>query len=436
MWSTTEPENADPRVPQEKAMTSFLALLFVSSFVSSGLVTPAAAQIAEVARLVPDGLAEGDRLGLVALSGDRAIVGSPFVSTRGTDSGAAFVFERSALGEWAVVAKLHGSQSGEGAYFGSVDMNGNLAVVGAFGEHDLGFLTGAAYVFERVHGEWHERARLAPEDAHMSQAFGVRVAVHGKRIFVAATGDDEHGFNSGAVYVFERDAATHWVQVGKLVPADTGIGDYFGSALALDHDRALIGALSDEGASASGSAYVYERRPDGSWSQVAKLVSPRPTREDYFGSSLALSGKRALVGAHLDDSAGYGSGAAYLFEREARGAWVERARLTPGDAVSAEQFGCWVALSGDRALAGALGADAPGNASGAAYLFERDAAGQWREIEKLTASDGAPLSHFGHSVALDGERALIAAPRADGSFLDTGAVYVFEPARRRRVALR
>lgn len=79
---------------------------------------------------------------------------------------------------------------------------------------------------------------------------------------------------------------------------------------------------------------------------------------------------------------------------------------TASDGAAADQFGTSVALSGGKMLVGASGADDPGTNAGAAYLF--DAAGA---ETKLTASDGAAGDEFGNAVAISGNIALVGAAR-------------------------
>jgi len=72
-------------------------------------------------------------------------------------------------------------------------------------------------------------------------------------------------------------------------------------------------------------------------------------------------------------------------------------------------FGCSVALSGDTALIGAWSKDVGGNTyAGAAYVFTRSGT-SWSQQAELTASDAAADDHFGHSVALSGDTALVGA---------------------------
>jgi len=112
--------------------------------------------------------------------------------------------------------------------------------------------------------------------------------------------------------------------------------------------------------------------------------------QDSFGNAIALLGQRALIGAELDNHSGRSdAGSAYVFEQDGSGVWLQAAKLTASDRASGDHFGTAVALGHDRALIGADGDDDQGSLSGSAYVFERDAAGAWREVAKLLPHDGA-----------------------------------------------
>src|SRR5262245_13204914 len=282
----------------------------------------------------------------------------------------------------------------------------------------------------------------------MLDSFGSAVALSGERVLVGAELDNHSGrSDAGSAYVFERDAAGAWVQRAKLIAADRQVGDHFGTAVALERERALIGADGDDDrGSFSGSAYVFERDASGAWLQTARLLAGDGAAFDIFGDALALSEGRVLVGAPGNSERGAGAGAAYVFERGARGLWFQTAKLTASDAAPGAFFGNTVALEGSRVLVGAFSDDRAASDAGAAYVFElrpaplgselrgrtpgglaREAA--WVQTAKLTAGDADAGDAFGGAVALSGERVLVGAFGDDATGADAGAAYVFERAR-------
>lgn len=67
--------------------------------------------------------------------------------------------------------------------------------------------------------------------------------------------------------------------------------------------------------------------------------------------------------------------------------------------------------------------DDNGTDSGSAYLFDTVSGNL---LQKLTAPDGASGDFFGHSVALDGDSALIGTPLDDDNGIDSGSAYLFK----------
>src|SRR5262245_14191324 len=108
-----------------------------------------------------------------------------------------------------------------------------------------------------------------------------------------------------------------------------------------------------------------------------------------------------------------------------------RAELTPGqrqqvvlaDAADLENFGLVVAMDGDTAVVGTPNDDTPtGTDGGAAYVFVRNAAGQWQQRQRLTASNSLANDHFGEAVAISGRNLVVGAPGRNSA---AGAVYAF-----------
>ena len=102
------------------------------------------------------------------------------------------------------VAKLVASDGASGDYFGySVAVDGDTAVIGAYGDRDYGANSGSAYVFSRIDGTWAQQAKLTAPDGASSDSFGCSVAVDGDTAAVIGVRyDDDKGTSSGSAYVF------------------------------------------------------------------------------------------------------------------------------------------------------------------------------------------------------------------------------------------
>ncbi len=361
---------------------------------------------------------QGDQFGYsTAISGGDVVVGAPMEDVSGLNAGSVYVFDGST--GWSQEVRPAVSDLTEGDQFGfSVALSGDLALVGAWGGDDGGSASGAAYVLDRS-ADWREVAKLTASDGTRGDEFGYSVSIGGDLAIVGARLDDEMGPASGSAYLF--DGSTGWGQVTKLTAADEAPNDQFGSSVAISGDLAIVGAPGDRDYGPdSGSAYLF----DGSigWSQVVKLTASDGAAVDRFGHALAISGDLAIVGAPLDDDDGPDSGSAYVFDGSA--GWSQVAKITPLDGAALNQFGYSAAISGDLAVVGAWGDDDSGSASGSAYVFDGSAG--WSQVAKLTALDGAAGDQFGYSVAISGDLVVIGAQLDDDSGSDSGSAYVFD----------
>ncbi len=412
----------------------------LSAAIEEAMGPEAYAQFIEDAKLTASDAAADDSFGhAVAISGDTALVGAHVDDSL---QGSAYIFERNQGGvdTWGQVAKLTASDGVGGDQFGySIALSGDTALVGAYLDDDGGSASGSAYIFERDQGgadNWGEVAKLTASDGAADDYFGYCVSVSGNTALVGSLFNDDGGNASGSAYIFERDqgGADNWGQLKKLTASDGAALDLFGNAVALSGDTALVAAYyDDDNGPDSGSAYIFERDQGGTdnWGEAKKLTASDGSTYDYFGFSVALSGDTALVSADEDDDEGSASGSAYLIERDQGGAgnWGEVKKLTASDGAAYDYFGEFIALSGDTALVGAPYDDDNGASSGSAYVFQRNQGGigNWGEAAKLTASDGAADDYFGLSVAISGDTVLVGANNDDDDGANSGSAYIYTP---------
>lgn len=309
----------------------------------------------------------GDNWGIsVAVSGRLVAMGSiredsssqvDFENNEASNSGAVVVFERGSE-DWRRVAYIKAPNIDDQDDFGrSLAIDGNSLVIGAPGEdgqfpgiQDGSLLTGngapnsgAAYVFVRGGDGWafqaYLKASTLPDPAIGRYSFGASVALDGNRIVVGAPGEgspatgvgvgpDDEVFTeatrlvgAGAAYVFDRTGDT-WDQVAYLKASNTEASDSFGVAVAVSGETVVVGALGEDGASASpgvgvdegdntagtsGAAYIF-RRVAGVWSHLAYVKAAFPEAIDRFGNAVDLDGSTLVFGAPLEDSSATGVG--------------------------------------------------------------------------------------------------------------------------------
>jgi hypothetical protein len=138
----------------------------------------------------------------VAVDGDVIVVGGEGGGVLNT--GIALVYERSA-DTWVESARLLPAGVSVATQLGfSVDVRGGVIVVGAHHDDYFGTDSGAAYVFEKdVAAGWVEKSKLYNPGSTSGDHFGAAAAVAGARIVVGARYDDDDGDDSGRSYVFE-----------------------------------------------------------------------------------------------------------------------------------------------------------------------------------------------------------------------------------------
>lgn len=384
---------------------------------------------------------QSDQLGYsVALEGDVAVVGAPYddafclpdiLGLPGTDCGAVHVFIRGADGVWRRDIKLFapdGDRNARDRFGSSVAIEGDVIVVGA-PRDDLEPITktdtGAVYVFRRPAGQrsWqtNEGIKLTASDAEAGDELGLSVAISGGKVLAGAPGDDYYyNANIGAAYVFYRIAGA-WTEV-KIRAYDAESGDWFGTAVAYSGDSAAIGApnvtsplcaatYDDYGnpGLGCGAVYVYTGSDPQSWPLPRKLSSPDIRDLGSFGRSIAMDGSNMIIGENDRAS---------IYSRDTDGHWQYITSFTPDDEEHVSLFGSSVAISGFRAVVGApyftrydVGEEIELEELniGAAYVYAWDVRTGWKQHAQLLASDREAGDHFGYSVAIDGDIAVIGA---------------------------
>lgn len=308
---------------------------------------------------------------------------------------------------WRERVKLAATDARPDAYLGgAVDIEGSLAITGA--HNDLGL--GAAYVFARDPAGWHQEAKLVPADLTPGTGYGRSVGVSGDRAVVGAPWGPE----GGAVYVFRRVSPGFWTQEAKLTLAGSGPA-LFGRSVAIHDDRIVVGMPQYGG---SGGIRIY--RLETSW-VVEETIWALGSQN--FGSAVAYDGQRAIIGAELEEVGGVPAGSASIMRRDGT-EWSTDGYITAGAGAAFDYFGCSVAIDGERAIVGAQLADAGlVRDAGAAYAFRYVSPGVWVQENKMTSGGGGDV--FGNSVSISGDRAVVGGYLANERGTDSGVAYVF-----------
>jgi len=270
-----------------------------------------------------------------------------------------------------------------------------------------------------------EQGKLTASQVAYSSYFGEAVDVDGD-IAVVGSRYHDHGSDSeaGSAYVFKRagGATPTWHLQAILFAGDAAADDSFGDSVAVSGTTVIVGAPDADLAAGSDAGAAYVFTPMGpSWQQSAKLTASDAGAGDRFGSSVALKSITAVIGAERGDD----TGTAYVFVSGAT--WTQQAKLIASDAGSGDRFGAAVAVFADTAVIGAYMDDTSpaGPDAGSAYVFVRSGT-VWTQQAKLVASDAFTDDEFGRSVDYWGDSIVVGAPEDDHSgTIIVGSAYVF-----------
>jgi len=250
---------------------------------------------------------------------------------------------------------------------------------------------------------------------------GEGVSISGDFAVVGVTGAEPSGSYSGAAYIYRYDGE-RWSEQQKLAASNGAASDKFGTSVSISGTRAIIGAYYGDGNIAnSGTAYIYSY--NGKRWVEEKLMASDGDSYDHFGYSVAISGDFAIVGAFGAGDYPVNFGAAYIYGFDGT-KWVEQQKLVPSDGYPGDQFGRKVSISGKYAIIGAPLNDDFGMMSGAAYIFHYDGT-KWIEQQKLLPSVGEKGDRFGWAVSISDTNAIVTAYLGDGAAEDSGASYVY-----------
>ncbi|MCZ6836030.1 MAG: hypothetical protein O7G85_09680 [Planctomycetota bacterium] len=227
---------------------------------------------------------EQDQVVSVAVSGNLALIGSPFHSHGGIESGAVYAFHFDGS-TWTQEAELLNSDRANIDRFGwSVDLHGDTAVILALLDDALG----SVIVFKRIAGTWVETGKIFGPDGGLGGPFGggSNLDFDGTTLAVGVPLHESGGPDVGAVYLFEDDGTPDWLFIEKLLPplSSDNLNDRFGMSVDIDDDRLAVGASPVS----KGSGHIY--RFDGTdWNHVIRLTMQEGTTSGVFGGSIAIN---------------------------------------------------------------------------------------------------------------------------------------------------
>ena len=258
---------------------------------------------------------------VVCISGDYALVGQPgFYGNKGR----VIAYTRNASGDWKMVTPLVAMGANENGKFGSsISIDGDYAIIGEPG-------AGYAYLAKKVKGVWefsmnattNPMLKITPTDGGGN--FGKSVSISGDYMVIGQPGKKK-------VYLYSRKNISNVT----IIP-QTDAGD-FGGSVSMSGDRFIVGAKNDgTNNNNAGSVFIYKFNkedlsinPNVNSADTKKIVgipwkkplSPAGEVESnlYFGTSVAIQGKYAFVGAPGFNK---NNGRVYVYKLDSNGGWT------------------------------------------------------------------------------------------------------------------
>jgi hypothetical protein len=315
----------------------------------------------------------------VAILGFKVAYGCPTATPPGTtaSSGRAFIYDM--FSNTQIELLEDPSRRGNGNYHGaSVAVGSDRAVVGA----PLSTIgSGAVYIYNFSGG----RLPFTAGGISQNDNFGISVALYGDTLVIGAPGTDGVDAvgntvpDAGTAYVFLRGDGSYNILQQGLVANDPKSGMRYGAVVGVSGNTAVVASSADnDKGQLAGAVYVFVRNGT-TWSQQQKLTGSDTRAGDRFGYfAAAIEGNSIVVGSHLNDISAANlsdnRGAVYIFTRSGT-VWTEQTRISPSSAdggAPGNSFGVGVAISGDRIIVGATGANIFTTDGGGVYIYTLD----------------------------------------------------------------
>jgi PKD repeat protein len=353
----------------------------------------------------------------------------------------------------------------------SVQIDGNFAVIGSVGnESKARHLRGAIYIYE-FHPENQQWTKLhgplVPGDVSDDDMFGSSVAISGNYIVAGAPYQSNSVERNGAVYVYEYDGSAWNLNPEKLIPSDATFNDGCGRSVAIDGDYLVIGTnggveFPDSATTIGnyrdhqGKAYIF-KHVNSTWIEKCKIFDESGFVNDGFGECVSISNTRIAVGSEHDKAfifdrindvtweqqtislgtesdeilvsvsqnailigdhteyiygQGVGCGKAYIYEF-INNTWVSKCEL-PHNAMENSHFGYSVSINGNYAVVGAPAENVFATRSGSTFIYRKGENDEWQLLEKVTPVFDPNVEYqntdFGFSVFCDGSSIIVGRP--------------------------
>jgi Tol biopolymer transport system component len=232
------------------------------------------------------------------------VIGAPDNDGNGESSGHVRIYDIDSSGSsWTQVGQDIDGQAANDRSGSSVAMSadGSRIVIGAPGIDGNGSSSGHVRIYD-IDSSGTSRTQVGQD---IDGEAAVAMSTDGLRIAISVTGNDDNGFDSGHVRIYDIDSSgTSWSQVGQDIDGEAAV------AMSTDGLRIAISATgNDDNGFDSGHVRIYDIDSSGtSWSQVGQDIDGEAAEDTGFSVAMSADGSRIAIGAPTNDGSGSNSG--------------------------------------------------------------------------------------------------------------------------------
>ncbi|KAJ5078359.1 hypothetical protein M0811_05147 [Anaeramoeba ignava] len=358
--------------------------------------------------LASDGKADDYFGASLSISGNISITGSPNAEVGTTDSqGKAYIYENN--GTYWNEKQILVASDGEADDIFALDtsISGNYSIIcSPYAKVGANSRQGKVYFFENNGTYWNEKQILITSDGESGDYFGTSLLISGNYSLISSSyAKVGNNTRQGKVYFFENNG-TYWNEKQILIASDGKADDYFGLGLSISGNISLIGSPYATVGNNTKQGKVYFFENNGTyWNEKQILIT-------------------ILFMQQLGNNTNQGK--AYIFENNGT-YWNEKQILIASDGESDDYFSSSLSISGNISFIGASYANVGNNShQGKVYIYEKDE-NYWNEKQILIASDGEAENRFGYQIVVFQNYLLSSSPYTIiENSSNQGKVYSFE----------
>lgn len=210
------------------------------------------------------------------------------------------------------------------------------------------------------------------------------------------------------------------IDLDAIYASDGTSDDQFGQAIDVYGDYIVVGVPSKStNYYQVGAAYIYKRNADGAWEEIQKLEAPISESYLNFGISVSIYEDKLAIGAMGASIDGVDSaGAVYMYTRNSDGIWGNELIINAPVLQANHGFGWSIDLHKNKLVVSAPADNQIESYSGAIFCYEYDGTNNWSFEQKIKSSDIAEFGLFGYYVEMNDEN-LVATSYEDWTFYST-----------------